>query len=259
MIWLLEQLLLFVWMTKTNPEFQLIILLFFGVTFVIAGFGCYYIFKAIYDRYLHQQLMMCEIKHSVRLIETLYSERHEYQNSLQVMKNMAAIGATKELELYMANMIKKIMNTSGYTRIKDPVLTAAIMAYQAKAKEYNILVNVNCTTGLNNFVERAVKIGAVFNRCMDLLLENMTTVKGSGDEIQIDIQEEQGCYIFDFKTAGEVVFTNIKNLIDAKTTDKAEMLNKIAALETEIKELKGSFYPVIYNERILRLKLVIEK
>lgn len=227
--------------------------------FVVIAIICFYFLKMEYKKHLAQLLTLIEMKYSIRLIETLYSERHDYQNSLQVMKFMAAMGATRQLEDYLTKVVNHMTKSSGFTKINDPILAASIITHQVKAKEYNIMIKVNCAASLLNIADISIRLGEVFDTFLDLLMDSMISVKNSGHEIIIDIDEGIGEYSFDFRIGGETGFINkltANNVIESGKTEHVDKLNYVQKI---IKDLKGDFYFVAGNERILRLKMTIAK
>jgi hypothetical protein len=195
--------------------------------------------------------------HSNQLIETIYSERREYQNNLQVMKIMASMGVTQELEAYMAKVITNILKSGDITNIQDPILLASIITHQVKAKEYNISIIVNCHKSLGNLDNISLKLGEVFNICLDLLIGNIITVKGNTNALIIGIEEDKAVYTFDFKN-GEITILSQKKPSN-KTNQTMNYAAELASIENIIKELNGNFYPIIDDGRIVRLKITINK
>jgi len=217
-----------------------------------------------YHRYLNHLLAKSEIEHSLRLIEALHSERHEYLNCLQVMKSMTALGKTEKMEKYLSNVITQMKNSSAFIQIEDPVLAASIATYQVKAKEYNIFVRVNCTTSLKGISRISVGLGEIFDLFLESMIESMTSLRGLGNEISINIQEKAGEYIFTFK-AGNYIDSPTISVFPAlrrepsnpvETNKYAKRLNDA---RKKIKELKGKFYYVMKGGHILRLELTVKK
>mgnify|MGYP001340473098 CR=1 FL=1 len=217
-----------------------------------------------YHRYLNQLLAESEIEHSLRLIETLHSERHEYLNCLQVMKSMTALGKTEKMEKYLTNIITQMKNSSGFIQIEDPVLAASIATHQAKAKEYNIFVRVNCATSLKGISQISVGLGEIFDLFFEIMIESMTNLRGLGNEIIINIQEKAGECIFTFRAGNYVdaptisVFSAFRGDL-SNQVDTNRYAKKLNDAKKKIKELKGKFYYVMKGGHILRLELTVNK
>ena len=218
-----------------------------------------------YHRYLNQLLAESEIEHSLRLIEALHSARHEYLNCLQVMKSMTALGKTEKMEKYLSNVITQMKNSSAFIQIEDPVLAASIATYQVKAKEYNIFVRVNCTTSLKGISQISVGLGEIFDLFFEIMIESMTSLKGLDNEININIQEKAGEYIFTFKAGNYVdsptisVFSAFRSELSNPVDTNNRYAKKLNEARKRIKELKGKFYYVMKGGHILRLELTVKK
>lgn len=230
----------------------LLILAFAGFSFIYI----IYFFKKSCNKYLNQQLVLNEIKHSLRLIETLYSERHEYQNNLQVLKMMASMGSSQELDNYVNKIINRILKSGNFTKINDPVLAASMMSFQVKAKEYDIAIKVNCNSSLDGISDISVDLGRVFNLFQELMMESMIKTKGSGNEVIINIEEEATEYSFDFKVGGECAVTSEKLSLHPDLMSSIEKTDEIKKI---IKKINGCFYFVINDGHFLRLKFTINK
>jgi CheY-like chemotaxis protein len=214
--------------------------------------------KASYEKNLQIMQTLTEMKQSHRLIETIDSERREYQNNLQVMIIMAALGVTQKLEDYMHQIVANLMKKeNGITQINDPILLASIISHQIKAKEYSIPFTVNCRQPLYLGDNISLKIGEIFNLLLDLLQENILAIKRDAPVIIIDIEESQTEYCFDFKTT-------VATIPDPKEPEQDTdpvpcIMLKLGIAENIIKELNGLFYPIIGEGQIFRLTVMIKK
>jgi sensor histidine kinase regulating citrate/malate metabolism len=215
-------------------------------------------------KYLNQLLMENEIEHSLRLIEVLHSERHEYQNYLQVIKSLTALGKTERMERYLSSIIAQMRNSSGFMQVENPVLAASIVTHQTKAKEYGINVRVNCMTPLKDLSDISVSLGEIIDSFFEVMIGNMSSLKGSGNEILLNILERTDEYIFDFKTdySSDVPAISVFSAFCDKFSfqfNEDKYAKRIAELKKKIKKIKGGFYYVIKDHHIIRLKLTVNR
>ncbi len=232
------------------------LLIFEILFFIFGGFTLFYLLLKYYQKQFDKQKKLTLMEQSNRLIETINSERREYQNNIQVMKIMVAMGVTRELDAYISKIISDMFKTSNIAQISDPILAATIISHQVKAKEYNIGITVNCKQAFNNF-EQSLKLGELFNLFLDLLIENIITTKNLVHGIIINIEEEQTSCSFEFKTDDTIIIS--KNSLFNPFSTNISHSEKLTAAKKLVKELNGSFYSVIDNGRIYRLKVIIKK
>lgn len=217
-----------------------------------------------YHKYLNQLLIENEIEHSLRLIEVLHSERHEYQNYLQVIKSMTALGKTEKMEKYLSSIITQMRNSSVFMQIENPVLAASIVTHQTRAKEYGIKVRVNCMTPLKDLSNISVSLGEIINLFFEVMIDSMSSLKGSGNEILINILERTDEYIFDFKTDNSCdvpaisVFSAFCDELSFQFNED-KYTKRITELKKKIKDIKGDFYYAIKDNHIMRLKLTVNR
>lgn len=190
---------LFIWMYQHNLNSPITPLLFELLLLTVAILIFFYIFKTNQQKQQKLEQILTEMEHSNRFLETVYSERRDYQNTLQVINVMATLGDTKELQNFSAQTSAKYLKTSGITKINDPIVAAAIIFNQSRAKEYGISITIHCNQPLEINPETSPKLGKIFNVFLYLLIESVLTAKGLSQTIIIDITEDPTDYSFDFK------------------------------------------------------------
>jgi hypothetical protein len=253
--------ILFLWIRQNVPDSTIMIVLVIEVIlFLLAGIVFIYISKSKHKEELEETQIKTQLDQSYRLIETLFSERREYRNQLQVMNLMATAGHNKEINDYICHVVEN-MATASISKIKNPILASTIIARQVQAKEKGVAIILQCNTTLDNLSFNPVKLGEIFEILLDILMENELVVKSPALMIFLFMTETEAMYFFEFKNS-EAVISSFKNTAENVLNPHLQLAaesSKLGDIKNLIQAIGGDPTYAIEDNHLVRIQFSIKK
>lgn len=172
---------LFLWSLDHRVNLSTRILLTAELPIVVAAFFVFgasrLLTRAESEREREQHETSVQLERSYQLIQSLEAQRHDFRNHLQVIRTLAGMDKTNEIQHYIEECGTTLDSLAGMTRVGNVVLQALLLTYQAKVREMGIKFEVDCQADLTGLRCSPVKLSRIFSNILQNAAEAVSMQK----------------------------------------------------------------------------------
>ncbi|HOL10623.1 MAG TPA: ATP-binding protein [Bacillota bacterium] len=190
---------------------------------------------------MNQQADLLQQEESLKLIQTLQSQRHDFRNQLQVIRVLAQFDRNEDIIKYVDEYVSITdVSVSLQARIENAVISAMFIVFLTEAQARGIELLIDSDIDFSKFPHSPAKVTSLLGNLIRNAIEILDLTTNSKRTIQVTMWETVDNYSFLVWNNGPVIPDEIRGKIFTPgfSTKKSSGLG-LCIVKKMVEELSG--------------------